>query len=375
MTGRSAAGLRLRAGQLFCDCFGEAPPTFGANWDGDRSLVKMAAAAGLSILSQVLAISTIPVASAELAPNPSWFGAPYAAMLTGGLLATFPASFLMDIFGRRAAFALGASLGLAGGLIAAWGIAWGQFVGLVLGSFWLGVAQGFGLFYRHAAALGNGSRAIGWVLGSGCLAGLTAPTLIVLVQWETGPLAAAAIVFLAGLASLATLAYAVRLPEVPTEQIRRPPLKIRRRDLVFATACGALAWFVMTALMGSAPILMVGCGVAAAAASTPIAWHVLAMYLPAALATPAIESIGGVRLCLVGLVITGVGAALVFTRATLLGFSLALIVAGCGWSLATLGATIWLHKGAAPSRGVLAGHDFCLFAAAIGGALFSGFSA
>jgi MFS family permease len=375
MTGRSAAGLRLRAGHLFCDCFAEAPVAIGANWDGDRSLVKIAAAAGLSILSQVLTIATIPVASAELAPNPSWFGAPYAAMLTGAMLATFPASFLMDIFGRRAAFALGASLGLAGGLIAAWGIAWDQFAGLVLGSFWLGVAQGFGLFYRHAAVVGNGPRAVSWVLGSGCLAALTAPTLIALADWEAGPLAPAATVFLAGLVSLATLACAISLPEVPVEQMIQAPTKARRQDLVLATACGGLAWFVMTALMGSAPILMVGCGMAAAAASTPIAWHVLAMYLPAALATSVIERIGGVRLCLIGLVITGVGAALVLTRGTLLGFSLALIVAGCGWSFATLGATIWLHKGASPSRAVLAGHDFCLFAAAICGALFTRFSA
>jgi MFS family permease len=374
MTARGASALRLRAGHLFCDCFAEAPASFGVRRNGDRSVPKLAAAAGFSVLAQVLAISTIPVASAELAPNPSWFGVPYAAMLTGALLATFPASFLMDIFGRRAAFALGASLGLAGGLIAAWGIAWGQFAGLVLGSFWLGVAQGFGLYYRHAAALGNGVRAIGFVLGSGCLASLIAPTLIALTEGKAGPLAPAADVFLAGVASLATLACSISLPEVPLEPTRIVVAPISHRDFVLATACGALAWFVMTALMGSAPILMIGCGMAAAAASTPIAWHLLAMYLPAAVATSAIEGIGGARLCLIGLVIAGIGATLAFTQTALWGFSLALIAAGCGWSLATLGATVWLHARGHPSRAVLATHDFCLFSAAIGGALVTGFS-
>jgi len=375
MTARGAPELRLRAGHLFCDCFTDAPQSFGARADGDRSLLKIVAAAGFSVLSQVLAISTIPVASAELSPNPSWLGAPYAAMLTGALLATFPAAFLMDIFGRRAAFALGASLGLAGGLIAAWGVIGGQFAGLVLGSFWLGVAQGFGLFYRHAAALGNGTWTIGWVLGSGCLAGLLAPMLIAVAQWEAGALAAAATILLAGLASLATLFFAISLPEMPVAPTTAAATRIRGRDFILATAGGALAWFAMTALMGSAPILMVGCGMAAAAASTPIAWHVLAMYLPAALATSAVAAVGGARLSLIGLVITGIGAVLLLTQSALWGVSLALILAGCGWSLTTLGSTVWLHASGVPSRAVLAAHDSCLFAAAIAGALFTGFSA
>ena len=44
------------------------------------------------------------------------------AMLLGAATATFPASFLLDAFGRRAALALGASLGIAGGLIMAWAL-------------------------------------------------------------------------------------------------------------------------------------------------------------------------------------------------------------------------------------------------------------
>jgi hypothetical protein len=374
MTTRSMSGVRARAGHLFCDCFSELPVSFGAKWHSESSLVTIAAAYALSVLAQVLAISTIPVASAGLASERIFLGAPYAAMLTGALLATFPASYLMDIFGRRAAFALGASLGLAGGCVAAWGIVSSQFIGLLLGSFWLGLAQGFGLFYRHAAASGIGARAIGWVLGSGCLAGLAAPTLIAVAQRMAGPVAPAAALLLAGLASLGTLACAVSLPEIAPVAVTSTRIVVRRKDFALATAGGALAWFLMTALMGSAPVMMIGCGVAASAASTPIAWHVLAMYLPAAFATFVIDSFGGRKLCLLGVALTGLGAGLVLLQSTIFGFTIALITAGCGWSLATLGATVWLHDRGTPSRFHLAVHDCCLFAAAIGGALCTGFA-
>jgi MFS family permease len=374
MTTVSSAGWRARAGHLFCDCFADTPPSVGSTRSSDASVVKIGTAYGFSVLSQVVTISTIPIASASLAPESILIGAPYAAMLTGALLATFPASYLMDTFGRRAALALGASLGLAGGCIAAWGIAWNQFAGLTLGSFWLGLAQGFGLFYRHLAALGIGARAVGWVLGCGCLAAITAPTLLALTQRAAGPFAPAGAALLAGLASLATLVCAVSLPAA-TSNIAPVSGSGNRSDFIMATAFGAFAWFLMTAVMGSAPVLMIGCGVAAAAAATPIAWHVLAMYLPAALATIAIETVGGVGLCLIGVTLISFAAGLMLLQGSVLGFTVALIGAGCGWSLATLGSTVWLHNRGVPSRACLALHDFCLFAAAISGALFTRFAA
>jgi hypothetical protein len=336
----------------------------------EASLATTGAAYGFSVLSQVIAISTIPVASASLAPQPQFIGMPYGAMLIGALLATFPASYLMDIFGRRAAFALGASLGHAGGCIAAWGIAWGQFTGLVLGSFWLGVAQGFGLFYRHAAALGSGARAVGFVLGSGCVAALVAPGLLALIAGAAGPFAGAVAAFVAGASSLATLACAMGLPAAaPVIYPARSDLV--RGDFVLATGLGALAWFLMTALMGSAPLLMVDCGIGGANVATPIAGHILAMYFPALVAGLAIDMLGGALLCLLGVALISVAAGLTVYQHSLAGFSVVLIGAGCGWSLATLGATVWLHRSAAPSRTSLAVQDFCLFAAAIGGAFLT----
>jgi hypothetical protein len=374
--GASALGRGIdlrpaRAGHLFCDCYLAPPASVGAETGSTPSLLAMSAGYGFSVLSQVLAISAVPVAALPLAPSPLWLGAPYGAMLAGGLIATFPAAFLMDIFGRRAAFSLGASLGLAGGAVAAWGIVFGQFAGLVLGCFWLGVAQGFGLYYRHAAALTFGQRSIGFVLGGGCLAALSAPTLTALVQGHAGVLAPAALILMAGAACLANLALAVRLPGLPSHTLEAATPSTWRHGLP-ATLLAAMAWFVMTAMMGSAPLLMRGCGVGFAASAVPIAWHVLAMYLPAVLAAPAVERLGGLTIALAGASLILLGAGLLAKASVLALFTLALVLAGSGWSLTMLGATALLYAQGTPSRLLLAFHDFCLFAAAIAGALLVG---
>jgi hypothetical protein len=69
-----------------------------------------------------------------------------------------------------------------------------------------------------------------------------------------------------------------------------------------------------------------------------------------------------------GLGLLAVGCLAARSQTSVAGFDLALIVGGCGWSLATLGATQWVHAHGAP-RSLLALHDFALFAAAVCGAL------
>ena len=80
---------------------------------------------------------------AALAPRPAIANLPYALTLLGAAIASLPASMLLDQFGRRAAFALGACLGTSGGILAAFAIATQQFGLLSLGALWIGIAQGF----------------------------------------------------------------------------------------------------------------------------------------------------------------------------------------------------------------------------------------
>ena len=102
-----------RAGRLACFCPPGAPSPgsdLAASLDEARwspGVATLAAGFALSVLSQSLALGVLPLAGRLLAPTPILMAAPYIAMLLGAATATFPASFLLDAFGRRAALALG----------------------------------------------------------------------------------------------------------------------------------------------------------------------------------------------------------------------------------------------------------------------------
>lgn len=356
-----------RAGLLSCACDFDLPDDATADPVGRaQSLALIAAGFSFSVLAQALAFAALPIAGAVLSPTPRTAMAPVVLMLAGAATATFPASFLTGLFGRRSAFALGASLGVAGAALGAWGLASGQFSALCLGAFWLGVAQGFGLFYRHA--VGSSARAVAIVLGSASLAAFAAPAVVGVAQALAGPLAPAGALIGAALAQLCVLMLAAPLPAGVEISQREGSGLFDPWGFAAVTAAAALAWFGMMALMAGAPLAMAGCGLGLGAASGGIAWHVLAMYAPAAVIGASGWRPPAALTTALGLTLLALGCLAARMQTSAAGFDLALIIGGCGWSLATLGATQWLHARGGP-RWLLALHDFALFAAAVCGAL------
>jgi hypothetical protein len=359
-----------RAGHLICAC-DLTPPDAPAVAANGPSVALAAGVFALTVLAQALTTATLPLAGAVLAPRPLLAAAPYALTLVGAAVATLPAAILTDLFGRRAALALGASLGLAGGAIAARSFVAGQFFGLALGAFWLGVAQGFGFFYRHApvASAGDKGRAIGIVLGAGALAALLAPAMIGVAQGLAGPLAPAAALLCAGAVEVTVLGLAMTMQAGRDVSAAAPAQAKPSGRFLLATLAGALAWLAMTSLMANAAPTMALCGIGAATASGVIAIHILAMYAPAAIVGPWIGRLGGAKIATVGLAIILCALAVARRADDGLHFGALMAFAGCGWSLAMLGATLSLHRGGSPSPRVLALHDAALFAAAVAGAL------
>ncbi|MFD0464426.1 hypothetical protein ACFQY9_23970 [Microvirga aerilata] len=133
----TSATAMPRAGQLECIC---EPGTLDSMAVHGRGTMLLAAGFAFSVLAQVLILSILPLAGLSLAPSQRLATLPYAAFYIGAALASLPASFLLDSFGRRAAFSMGASLGTAGGLVLVWALVSLHFGGLVLGAFWLGTA-------------------------------------------------------------------------------------------------------------------------------------------------------------------------------------------------------------------------------------------
>ena len=364
--------IRMRAGQIFCSCDSDGLPIDLDRLPVGAGIGRMAFAFGASVLSQVFTLSVLPLASGQLVSQPWQLPLPYLALLCGAALAGFPASILMDMFGRRAAFALGASLGIAGGILAVFSVFERQFLFLIIAALWLGMAQGFALFYRHAGAMAG--HAGGLVFGAGVIGALLGPFFVEGLDHATGPLAAAYVLGAAGLANLITLGFAAGLParqieiEATTTAHIRPSLARFSR----ATLIAAMAWFAMTGIMARAPLMMAGCGIGFGMVASAMAAHLAAMYVPGFMIGRWIAHSGGIRVGLWGLVLISVGGTALVWQATGAGFSLALMVAGFGWGTATLGAMAYIHQDGRPSSLWLAAHDVSLFVAALLGALAFG---
>ena len=362
-----------RVGRLACFC----PP--GVPTENERAVRRpalLAAGFSLAVLSQTLVLGVLPLAVLLLAPRPGLATLPYVALLCGAAVATFPASWLLDSFGRRASFALGASHGIAGGMVMAWALSAHAFAPFCLGAFWIGVAQGFSLFYRHEAAIGSGARnravAAGQVFGAGALAGVVGPWL---VGWAGKWFPSSPYIGFALAAALAQVGV-LTLAMLSSGQISLPArvtvAGARWNGAVAPTVLGAAAWFGMTALMLSTPYAMIDCGIGATGVFGALAWHVIAMYAPSLFVEALARRLGAPVVAVAGLLLI-IGARLAFGAASdMPTFTSLLVVIAIGWSLTTTAATEWLHRDGSPPRGILAAHDFCLFAAAIAGALTAG---
>jgi hypothetical protein len=357
-----------RAGQAPCVC-GPAPT--GADDLAPRDIALLAAAFGLSVLAQALALLALPEASRLIAPRAEMIGWPFALALVGAALASLPAAFLADAFGRRAIVALGASLGVAGGALGLFAMARGNFPLLCLAGFWLGTTQGFGLYYRHVAALssrlGAGGGAL--VFGGGAFAALLAPLAVTLGESFaggelSGALIGAVLMHVVGLAVAARLPAALASPS--PAQGTAPGLP---KNFAFLCGAGALAWFAMSATMLHGPGALAQCGASSTFVGGAMAWHLLAMYAPGALAAWRPALIAPRVALLFGAGVAAIAALLTLAAGSLEATTMAMLAVGAGWSLANIGALRLLYAGPRPSRAALAAHDFLLLAAAAAGAL------
>lgn len=364
----------MRPGAVVCVCPPGTTAAGGSRETVPRNIALLSVGAAASVLSQILMFGLLPLAGAVYAPEAGLAPVPFVALLIGAVAATFPASILRDAFGRRAAFALGASQGVAGGLVLAWGLMVGAFWPMVLGAFWIGVANGFALQYRHAAATGlatrDAARSIAMVVGVGALIGVIAPTLALLFEARLQPAFGAGTALLAAFAHVVALAAAMVLPHsrdagAPAKRIAATPSHWKP-----ATAIAAAAWFGMTAIMVHAPLGLAACGIGLGGAVGAIAWHVVAMYAPAAAIGGLVNRYGALPTAGGGLLLVLGALGLAGLPATVGGITIALVASGIGWSVATSAAVVALHQGG-PSRTAIAGHDGLILLAAIGGAFAS----
>ena len=328
----------------------------------------------LSSMSLIITVSAL--VGVQLAPDKSLATLPIAIVFIAVMLTSFPAALLMEHTGRKAGFMMATFFGMAGGLVAMVSIMQNNFWLFVLGSFLVGVFNGFGNFFRFAAAdcveQDLKSRAIAYVLFGGVIAAVIGPNLAVYSRGFisrtpfAGSYASVALLFFLMFLVLSLLKLPKqqkRLVEKPSERGRPLRQIIRQPKFIVALLCSMLGYGTMSFVMTATPLAMSGHSHSLSDTSFVIQWHILGMFAPSFVTGILIMRFGVLKVMFTG----GLSGLLcVFTN--LLGHSvwhywLALTLLGVSWNFLYVGGTALLTETyTAGEKGKTQGfNDFVIF--------------
>ncbi len=297
---------------------------------------------------------------------------PLGLLFLGNMLTTFPASFYMRRFGRRVGFMTGAVLGIAGAALATHAVLNGSFTLFCLGSLVLGSFNGFGQFYRFAAADAATSdyrgRAISYVLAGGVLAAFLGPNLATLTRHGLGVPFAGSYAALIGVMLLAlSIAALLTIPRPGINEQQgasRPLGEIARQPAYLVAVLGALIGYgVMNLVMTATPLAMDGHRHPFEATAFVIQWHVFAMFAPSFFTGHLIRWLGVLNVMLLGGLIL-LGCVVINLAGVGVGhFTAALVLLGLGWNFLYIGGTTLLTETYQPAEKAKAQalNDFLVF--------------
>lgn len=324
------------------------------------------------------------LAGQSLATNICFATLPITLIVLGSMLAATPVSAIMQRYGRRAGFMVGASAGAIGGAVGAYGLYLASFPVFLLGSLITGVYMSAHGFYRFAAADTASDayrpKAISYVMAGGLAAAIVGPQLVKFTaDAYVIPFIGtyAAIILLNIVGSLLFLGLDIPKPPPPAddEDAGRSRWElITTPRIAIAVICGTVTYALMNLVMTSTPLAVVGCGYTTNNAADVVTAHVLAMYVPSFFTGHLITRFGAQRIMGVGLLIlTGAGG-IALSGVALENFFAALILLGLGWNFGFIGATSMLAGEHTPQeRGRMQGlNDFILFGGVTLASLSSG---
>ena len=345
------------------------------NTQQSRNMGLLVAAQSLGGASPPIIISLGGLVGQQLSSNPAASTLPVSIYQLGLALSTLPAAWIMNRMGRRAAYVLGAVLGVISGVVAAQGIAHSDFVTFCIGTALAGFYAACVQSYRFAATdmvsePAQQAKAISRVMIGGLIAAIIGPQVVI---WTRDALPATP--FAGSFYSQAVLALlalpllmGLRLPPPQSKQAvagdARPLGEIARTpQFVVACAAGVVSYGLMAFLMTAAPMAMVGCGHSVGEAAMGIQWHVLAMFVPSFFTGKLIARYGKRPVTALGLLMIGAAGVLALMGLDIFHFWGSLILLGVGWNFGFIGATALLTECYRPSERakVQALNDFLVF--------------
>ncbi|WP_323769954.1 MFS transporter [Antarctobacter sp.] len=324
------------------------------------------------------------LAGQSLASNICFATLPISLIVLGSMLSATPVSWLMQQYGRRAGFFVGAGAGALGGAVGAYGLYLASFPIFLLGSLITGTYMSAQGFYRFAAADTASDefrpKAISYVMAGGLASAIIGPQLVkatsdAFVVPFLGTYAAVIALNLLG----ALLFLFLKIPRPPRPAEDAPKGRTRLQLLAtpriaVAVICATVSYALMNLVMTSTPLAVVGCGFETNDAANVVTAHVLAMFAPSFFTGHLIARFGVEKIMATGLVILAGAGVVGLSGVELEQFFVALVLLGLGWNFGFIGATTMLAGAHEPhERGRMQGlNDLIVFGGVTFASLASG---
>ncbi|QFT80586.1 Major Facilitator Superfamily protein [Roseovarius sp. THAF27] len=292
------------------------------------------------------------LAGQSLASNVCFATLPISLIVLGSMISANPLSMVMQRFGRKAGFLIGALGGATGAAIAGYGLYLASFPVYLTGSFLTGIYMSAQGFYRFAAADTASDdfrpKAISYVLAGGLASAIIGPQLVkVTSQAMVVPFLGTYLAVIAINLLGALLFFFLDIPKPPPPAPDSPRGRTRWELLTtpriaVAVICAMVSYALMNLVMTSTPLAVVGCGFTESNAADIVTGHVLAMFAPSFFTGHLIARFGVERIVGAGLVILAAAGIVALQGVEIENFFIALILLGLGWNFGFIGATTML---------------------------------
>lgn len=349
-----------------------------------RNVAVLVAAQAILGAQMPLIFTVGGLAGLMIAPSPALATIPISLIVFGSMTTAPWLSALMQRFGRRLGFVVGAMGGALGAGVSAWGLWIDSFALFLIGSYLTGIYMSAQGFYRFAATDTASEafrpKAISYVMAGGLLSALVGPQLVKLSVDATvipfvGSYAFVVVINLVGAWLFAFLDVPKPAAAKPGDAKGRSRAELLRDPrIAVAVICGMVSYALMNLMMTSTPLAVVGCGFTTGNAADVVSAHVIAMYAPSFVTGHLIARFGAMRIVALGLALLAAAGVVALSGVALTQFFISLILLGVGWNFGFIGATAMLTQAHAPEeRGRVQGmNDFLVFGCVTFASLSSG---
>ena len=295
------------------------------------------------------------LAGGMLAGNPCFATLPISLIVFGSMTTAPWLSPLMQKYGRKTGFFLGAIAGAMGATVSAYGLYVASFSIFLIGAYFSGIYMSAQGFYRFAATDTASDiyrpKAISYVMAGGLISAVFGPQLNKFVQDASVIPFLGSYIAIIGLNLVGMFLFLLlRLPKgTAHEPIIEATVSPRNRKelladprILVAISCGMVSYSLMNLVMTSTPLAVVGCGLTKNNANDIVSAHVIAMFLPSFFTGHLIARFGVERIIGIGLIILAAAGVVALNGMQITNFFLALILLGLGWNFSFIGATTLL---------------------------------